>query len=430
MTSSFRFSPRVLLLNDNSEHPNWGAQATPYAIKRMFSDHFPEAQLECITYGWLAARYRKLRIPFHEGITFRERNFGPARFAVYGVTRLEDPYPEIWDDFEFYADRWVSGEAGPFAAEFVERLKRSDALVHNGENSLYRNTVPGMRALFLLWLAKTRFGKIAAEINHTAVLADMTRPIMRGIAREVLPMLDLVTARELRSLDDLRKLGITNAEAYPDAVFYLGEDFDSTVPGVKRAGPTPDGPYFCLSASALPMSEPREGSPGAVAALVQSVSKLGLRPVLLAKDPHCQYMREIAEQSRGVFFGPDHIFAELWPLFRRAELLITGHYHYAIIASQVGCPFIPLSTNNHKMAGVVSHLGWHLEEPFDATALRPVIEQIVAEAKRLYENREFYSQRLAARAGQMKHESAQHVLRLREILSDKLGVHPLAAVNA
>lgn len=422
--------PRILILNDNSEHPNWGAQATPYAIRRIFADHFPEADLEFLSYGWLAARYRKLRVPFREGLTFRERNFGPARFLVYGVSRLDDPYPEIWDDFEFYADKWVRREAGPFAAELVERIGRCDAVVHNGENSLYRNTVPGMRALFLLWLAKTRYSKVVAEINHTAVLADMTRPIMRGIAREVLPLLDLVTTREPRSLEDLRKLGVVNAEVYPDVVFYLGEDFDRTFQGNGQRPLSFEGSYFCLSASALPMSVPREGSRGAVAALVDRVSSLDLRPLLLARDPHCQYLKEIAELSGGAFFGPDHAFHELWTLFRDARFLITGHYHYAIIAAQVGCPFILLSTNNHKMEGVAKHLHWHLEEPFDATALRPVIGEIFTEAKRLHTNRDFYSRALAARAKEMRGESAQHILRLRDILEAKLGPRPVAAVNA
>lgn len=409
---------RVLVLNDNSEQPNWGAQATPFSIRRMFADHYPEAQVDFLPYSWLAGRHYRLPFPFPEEFTFRERRFGPINPLVYWLARGHDPYPGIWDDFEFYADKWVAGQAGPVAADFVERVQGADAVVHNGENSLYRNTVPGMRALFLLWLAKTRFGKVACEVNHTAALADMTRPIMRGMAQRVLPLLDLVTVRESRSLADLRKLGVQNAELLPDVVFYLGSDFGLAGNGSNWSGASELGDaYFCLSASALPMSGPRDGAPGAIVELVERINDLQLRAVLVAKDPHCQYLREVATQTGGIFFGPEHQFAELWPLFRGAKFIITGHYHYAIIAAQVGCPFIPLSTNNHKMAGLAEHLNWHLREPFDATALRPLIDDIAAEARRLNADRQSYSSALKVRAAEMKKESAQHVVRLREIVN-------------
>jgi polysaccharide pyruvyl transferase len=424
--------PRLLLLNDNSAHPNWGAQATPYSIRRMLADHFAEAEVNSLPYSWLAARYRELRIPFARRVSFTEKHFGVLNPFIYRASQQIDPYPEIFDDFEYYGDQWVAGEAGPVAADFIERLKWCDALVHNGENSLYRNTVPGMRSLFLLWLAKTRYGKVAAEINHTASLAAMTRPIMSGMARGVLPLLDLVTAREVHSLADLRKLGVENAEVYPDVVFYLGAEFGPEGSGIPtKLLPRINAPYFCLSASALPMSAPRNGSTGAVMELVQRVKdQLGLTPVLLARDAHCQFLRVVSERTGGVFFGPDHGFPELWPLLQRARFVITGHYHYAIIAAQVGCPFIPLSTNNHKMSGVAEHLGWHLREPFDATAIRPVIEQIVAEAERLHANRDVYSRALEQRARQMKDESAQHVVRLREILAARTTNQYASAVNA
>ena len=99
-------------------------------------------------------------------------------------------------------------------------------------------------------------------------------------------------------------------------------------------------------------------------------------------------------------------------------------------AAQVGCPFIPFSTNNHKMWGLVEHLGWHLREPFDATAIRPVTGEIVAEAKRLHANHDAYSRALEQRAKQMKDEAAQHVLSLREILASKRMNEFAAAVNA
>jgi hypothetical protein len=102
--------------------------------------------------------------------------------------------------------------------------------------------------------------------------------------------------------------------------------------------------------------------------------------VLVARDPALQFMSEVARRTGSPFFGPDHHFSELWPLFRGASVLVTGHFHYAIVSAISGCPFVPLSVVNHKMTGLCEQLGWETAGPFDATWLTPVIDQICAEA--------------------------------------------------
>jgi hypothetical protein len=383
----------------------------------MFADRFPEAELDFVRHTWLSHQHFQFPLPFREGLLFRQREFGLLNPFVYRLSRRHDPYPAIWDDFEYFADRWVDGRAGQLATILVGRIKAADAVVHNGENSLYRNSDPGMRALFLLWLAKTRYGKVTAEINHTAALANMTRPIMLGVAQNVLPKLDLVAVRESRSLQDLHQIGVDNAELYPDAVFYLGGGFSLPGEGVSELGkPDIAGDYFCFSASALPTSVPRKDWPGTVQQLIARIAQFPLRPVLVAKDDHCQYLREVASATGGIFFGPEHHFSHLWPLFRRARFLITGHYHYAIIASQVGCPFLPLTTNNHKMAGLAEQLKWPWRDPFDATALGPVSEQIVADARKIHMSRETYAVPLEKRARELTDETGQLIDRLRDIM--------------
>ena len=110
----------------------------------------------------------------------------------------------------------------------------------------------------------------------------------------------------------------------------------------------------------------------------------------------------MARRTGAVYFGPEHDFQELWPLFRDAGVVVTGHFHYAIISSIVGCPFVPLSVNNHKMAGVCEQLGWHLKEPYDITFLAKERNTIVAEARLLLENREELSSGLARRSSELR----------------------------
>jgi len=91
-------------------------------------------------------------------------------------------------------------------------------------------------------------------------------------------------------------------------------------------------------------------------------------------------------------------------LFRQAAALVTGHFHYAIIASIGGCPFVPLSANNHKMAGLCTMLGWAPMEPFDVTDLLTCGEAVIDRLLVLLEQRPVLSSRLAERAAELREQ--------------------------
>ena len=144
---------RILLLNDNTEHPNWGAQATPFALKKILCDRIPDVEIGTLSWSWIRSGLRELRfpLPFLGRVTFR-RDVAPFAHVVYSkVARRVQFYPEVRDDFDYFADRWAAGNAGEVAEEFVEAVSRADILVYNVENSLYRNTLEGCRSIFLLY---------------------------------------------------------------------------------------------------------------------------------------------------------------------------------------------------------------------------------------------------------------------------------------
>ena len=381
------YTMNVLLINDNSAHLNWGAQATPPALTQIIRDALPDCTIDVLSNEWLCRRYMRLKAPFPEWYLRRGR-----WLRLPFMTRFSSRatlYPEIADDCEFWADEWLAGRGGPPAREFLAVAEKADLIVYNGENSIYRNTPEGCRGIFLLWLAKTRLGKRSCIVNHTAHMNDV-RPIMSGLARKVFPVLDLVAVREPCSFANLKALGIKNAELFPDAVFALnpGKSSRARADEWRTAHGLGDQSYFCLSTSALPVSMPRSLWDGEVTAMVRDLKEtLGLQAVLVAKDPWCLPLAEVARRTDAVYFGPEHEFQDLWPLFEGASLLVTGHYHYAIFGAMVGCPFIPLSANNHKMQGLCKHLGWARSDPFDITSLRTCRGEIVEEAGRLLHDR-------------------------------------------
>ena len=395
---------RLLMLNDNREHPNWGAQATPAAIDAVLSAKLPGCERTWLSWYWLRSQYRALRWPFQPGAYEPGKTSGIRRRLAHRFSAPIDFFPAVADDFDRFADEWMEGRGGPMATRFLDEMERADALVYNGENSLYRNTLEGTRALFLLWLSKTRLGKPTCIVNHTVHLTSVL-PVMNAMVRKVHPALDLVTCRESASHRLLQEFGIAGAALVPDAVFWLREETAASTRvetwlAAHRLSP---GAFVCLSSSGLPVSRPRGEWDGAFAQLVRKVAAAtGLPTVLLARDPRRQFLEEVARRTGSAYFGPEHHYTDLWPLLRHAAALVTGHYHYAIIGSIGGCPYVPLSANNHKMAGLNEMLAWPPVEPFDATDLASCGDAVAARAAELGRTKARHASGLAARADALR----------------------------
>ncbi len=172
-----------------------------------------------------------------------------------------------------------------------------------------------------------------------------------------------------------------------------------------------------MSASGLPVSRPRGEWGGAYTSLVGQVQqRTGLRAVLVARDRPCQFLAESARRTGAVFFGPEHHFTELWPLLRQAAAVVTGHFHYAIIAAIGGCPFLPLSANNHKMAGLCTMLGWEPVEPFDVTDLLSCSQAVVDRLLDVLSERPRHSEHLASRAETLRARVGELPGRIQDVM--------------
>ena len=161
-------------------------------------------------------------------------------------------------------------------------------------------------------------------------------------------------------------------------------------------------PFFCLSASGLPVSKPRDTWDGEIVQLVRELQRLVPNAVMVAKDHHCLFLKEVAHRTGSRFFGPEHDFSQLWPLFREASFIVTGHFHYAIFASMVGCPFVPLSTNNHKMRGLCQMLEVPCRNPFDITAISSAQPGIVECAEMLLNKQDDLRRGLIGRSSELR----------------------------
>lgn len=395
---------RILLLNDTRAHTNWGAQATPHALVKLLKAAATDVEVETIPHAWFRRQYARLHVLEQRGPLYRVGAIPHMNFILARFSRPELFYPQVADDFDFVLGEWEKGRGGPPAADFLPRARQADIIVFNGENTNYWNMIEARRACFLLWFSKRLLSKPTAVINVTAQL-NTVKPVLRGMVQRVYPELDLVATREPWSARNLLEIGVPNVVSSADVVFGLRRK-EYPTEGFRRwsASVGLQQPYFCLSASGLPVSEPREAWDGEVTALVRKLQQVVPNAVLVAKDGPHRFMSEVARRTGALFFGPDHEFHELWPLFSEAEFLVSGHFHYVIFAAMVGCPFVPLSANNHKMEGLCEQLEWPIAEPFDITSLAASLGQIQEAASGLLKGRENMSEHLRTRAEHLRDE--------------------------
>lgn len=411
---------KILFINDNSAHPNWGAQASAELLKHQLANE-THARLEVLTWDWLRSNARKITLPMAGKFTFQSSASFLGRVASKLIGEPDNPYPLIMDDFNSYADRWLNRYPSPAVKEFMKKAEGSDAIVFNAENSIYRNTIEGRRALFLVWLTKTRLKKISCVINQTAHLTGV-KPVLNAIVRHVYPKMDLVTCREPVSQRQLSQMGLQNILCIPDPVF--GFERDSTVKDKTRLWLSSkhlvSRQFFCLSTSGLPSSKPDAHQNGAICELVTRIKNLGLEAVVLAKDPHCSFLEAVAHRTGSCFFGPEHHYSELPELFDNAAFLISGHYHYNIFASLSGCPFIPMSTNNHKMEGLCELLDWVFSKPYDVTDVLTEMDSIESAAREIISNREKLGSALRSKANELKKQANGNAILIRNLIEKSM----------
>lgn len=368
---------KVLLLNDTSDHGNWGSNACAEGLKTVLRKALPDLALESVPSRWTKVQFRQAPA-WLGGQVYSGR--------CRGIDRLSRPFrfvPEMADDFEAVADDWMSGRGGPAADAFLTAARRADVVVFNAEGSTYRNNGTATRCLFALWLARTRLGVPGLFLNGTVHLTGVD-PLLPGMVRRSFPVLAGVAVREPRSLRNVGEIvpGLS-VELVPDTVFgFTQADFEpeelpapvSNRPGGRR--------FFALSSSMLVTLLPGHLRHGveqtAVYELVRHLQAEGFDAVILARDREdLPLARALAAATGALVAGPEAGYLAIGKLLGRAAFLVSGRYHHLILAAVAGCPGVALRTTSHKVDGLCELFDGELGTPFDSTWMRPLIPAIV-----------------------------------------------------
>lgn len=310
--------PLALLLNDTSYWYHWGCTATTLAL--------------------------------HEGL--RKRGYWADSIAITTFNRLM-PLPSSIEDFDNGDLFHRFAEANP---TLVERIRRCDDVIINGEGTLHGLGHPPLALLYTAYVAKRRLGKNTQIVNHSCYPETHGNPeqqIADRVYRLVYGAMDYVAVRESRSAGVLAGLGIRAAES-----------FDCLPLFVARHGPQP-----------LPFDRPRKrvvmaGSVALSPAVIEVMAGLGNTVVkrgfelqilvganaYLAADD-IQFVNAIHRQLKGKYTLVSAHSESAWlGTISGAALLISGRFHHSIAAACLGTPLAVASSNTRKIEGMIDRL--------------------------------------------------------------------------
>jgi polysaccharide pyruvyl transferase WcaK-like protein len=395
----------VLLVNDGSDLPDWGARATTRALIRLIGEAggrllgaLPSERLrtteDVAPYRLTTSLDRFVGgvhawSPAARQLTSRLVR-RPLIARIVGLVGNPDIAPESVSDFPRLLRRFERGEILRREREILEEC---DAVVINGQDAIREHRRDGRFMLFFAYLVKTHFRSRCVLVNHAV---DLRHSALTEMAAMVYPMLDDVVFREAVSAEQCEPF-LPDAQAHvaPDAAFvYEPADRAAWAEFTARPGylgSWPDNvdrfdahkPYVCVGASALDASPgrvPQNPSPS-LERLCQALRRVFGQVMLTASCREDeQILRPSARRLGLPLIGSNTPIQQVVDILGNAALFVGGRSQPSVLALTGGTPVIGITSNHNQVAGILRMVG--LDAPvFDAARLDQHVAKILELAK-------------------------------------------------
>lgn len=355
---------QVFLINDTSEHPNWGSRATTAALHQLISSaggevfaSLPLKQLSKPNWNTSPKRQR-----FRDFIEARAQgNKLSKKLASVALNRsvakLPDVIPNNYSQFASYAKKVERNEV---LVNIAKNIKDSNMVLINGEGSMKGKNRESRAMLFLAYVAKKIYHKPVALINHTA---DFCYPDLKEMAQNVYPLLDEVVFREQYSAQKCSEF-IKATVAADVAFIYKPAPYQNWIKLASRSGYyhhfpecsgnfDPSQPYICIGGSSAYSKNNypdfrelckrlKEEFGQVVLTTSAKIDETIFCPI--AKELNLPLIPLITSSQQAV------------DILGHAKAYIGGRWHGAIFAFSGGTPVIPLASENFKLEALMQQM--------------------------------------------------------------------------
>ena len=319
---------RSLIFNNTSGTSNPGCQGTSHLLKAGLIRSGVQISSDC-PIGYCDSIHRRIKPPVPNS-TLKQR-----LLSRLGLRPALSPYdlPQAWNDAN-----------AALAPKFAALWNEADSIILNGEGTIHHT---GVGALTLLG-----FCKIAKELRKKVFIINCSIFDLEPFLLEALrDYVDGIAVREPLSLRYLADHGIPATQA-ADCLFLMegGDERELDLPELE-----PSKKYALYT-------------PGVLAAFGRVSGEGVRRDILQLRHAGYEVFFHVVE-TEDERFASDAAQAgarilplgclrwrQVPPFLRQMDLLVSGRYHINIFAALAGVPFLPLSTNTGKMAGVLELL--------------------------------------------------------------------------
>ncbi|MBN1973073.1 MAG: glycosyltransferase [Sedimentisphaerales bacterium] len=318
------FQKKILLVNDTGQSTNLGCKIVSKVFYDLFgSSNQKSAICDNIPLGYLSEYFRDIAIKPKDCMTQQNSDF--PSYLPYA--------PSVpFDTWEFKAESIKSTDL-----DLCERIKSCDAILVNGEGTIHHNF---MRGLSLLAIMKT-----AIDLSRPVLLFNATvQAIEPRILESIIPKLEFVHAREMRTFGELKKFN-RNIFCAPDIAFLSKQKSSlesKTFPNAKD--------YCLITAGILAKAELIQG-------LFDNVKRKGLKPLYLCISDSEEEMLASkwgSENNLDMIKAWEIPAEEIVSFMSQFPMAISGRHHMNICLMAAGVPFIPMPSNTWKVEETLS----------------------------------------------------------------------------
>jgi len=402
----------ILLIGDNSQAGNWGCQSTTASLKFLIQQKYPNSEITSIYWhsyrsdtppnGWpdprasishkssLRSLLRKALIKSGTYSIARtvKRSISPPALRQEGQSK--DSVPQKVGEFDGAAIRMLNKEILPHE---LDLLKQCDSVLINGEGSIYPGSNRFARyPLFLMYVIKQYLKKPCSMVNHTVEVEDKE---VESMIRLVYPLLDYVAVREPCSKRELERIGIKREIAVvPDALFAYQSDEDWIPTSALKQEIDFGKPYICLGDSSG-LQRVSWNIPRVYTELIQRLQEICGQVILI--DGNSKYSKVLGDLVKQLGVGYITVkncsYIDLYHVFAKSELYISGRWHPSILCAKAGTPFVLWGANSHKSEGL-QELFNYPSAVFDLAIIPELMEDMILEAKKIFTLRKEYGELL------------------------------------
>lgn len=415
--------PKIFLVGDNRNSPNWGRGAS-IALRQLLTSKYEISGT--LTSEWFdvstaEAGYVGTLMPNRYYRHFKYLLERRSRPSIGWYIRME----ERWGARDFIANNPAESVDNlmryksrvPGLAHILEQATEADIVVVDGDGDIIFTTPPRRVALFFLAMIEmaVRLKKPVFLTNSMISDCPTTGRNLETVAayRRLLGKCNAVLLRDPESLAYVRgEMPEAKSSLIPDSLFSWFPLYQCDSSQVPSNGdfvlPFPEEqecwgkldlsePYICIGGGALAGAHP-ERAHLCYSQLVDAVQKLGYRVILTENDLPDSFLRGVAKE-KGLGLVPSNCSILMCgAILARARLFISGRYHPSIFASLGGTPCIFLETHSHKCASLSRVLEYDIDRQFSALPEGPEIDAIVSLAQEYLERGESLRYRIRSTA--------------------------------